>query len=129
MIRILHLTDFHLNDKTLRDWNDFMKEPFLTKISCLNTQKKIDLVLFTGDLIDKAGFDFGSVSEGLNTFKENIIEPILKILDLDVSKFIICPGNHDINRNADKDYVHNGLKSKLTTIDSINAFTNEPETD
>ena len=28
MLRILHLTDFHLNKKTLKDWDDFLKEAF-----------------------------------------------------------------------------------------------------
>ena len=32
MLRILHLTDFHLNKKTLKDWDDFLKEAFLNKI-------------------------------------------------------------------------------------------------
>lgn len=127
MIRILHLTDFHLNIKTLKDWNDFLKEAFFKKIEELQIENPIDLVLFTGDLIDKAGEDFGSTEEGLNTFNENIIKPILNKLDLDISKFIICPGNHDINRNADKPFHEIGLKGSLNSIDKINSFTNSDE--
>ncbi|WP_405607030.1 metallophosphoesterase [Polaribacter sp. Asnod1-A03] len=129
MIRILHLTDFHLNNKTLKDWDDFLKDAFFRKLDELQKDKKIDLVLFTGDLIDKAGKDYGSAREGFNSFKKYIIEPILTKLDIDISKFIICPGNHDINRNADKSFHESGLKQDLKTIDSVNAFTNFNEND
>ncbi|MBD1428506.1 metallophosphoesterase [Sphingobacterium litopenaei] len=129
MIRILHLTDFHLNNKTLKDWNDFMRVPFLNKIDELNKDQNIDLVLFTGDLIDQAGKDFGSVTNGLNTFNEEVIKPILEKLNLDISKFIICPGNHDINRNADKAFAHSGLTNELKSIEAVNAFTNTLEDD
>ncbi|WP_163411224.1 metallophosphoesterase [Flavobacterium ajazii] len=129
MIRILHLTDFHLNTKTLKDWNDFLKVPFLKKITEINNVQNIDLVLFTGDMIDKAGKDFGSVSDALYSFKENVISPILIELNLDISRFIICPGNHDINRNADKPFHESGLKHDLDSIDKINSFTNLNEDD
>lgn len=136
MIRILHLTDFHLNKKTLKDWDDFLKEAFLKKIEELQKENPIDLVLFTGDMIDKAGFDFKEIDDtiqpttkALNKFKKHIIEPILEKLNIDISKFIICPGNHDINRNADKSFVESGLKTDLTTIDAINVFTNSTEND
>lgn len=136
MIRILHLTDFHLNKKTLKDWDDFLKEAFFFKIEELQNENPIDLVLFTGDMIDKAGFDFKETDDtiqptvkALNKFKKHIIEPILEKLNIDISKFIICPGNHDINRNADKSFVESGLKTDLTTIDAINMFTNSDEND
>lgn len=42
MIRILHLTDFHLNNRTLRDWNDFYKDSFFEKIN--EFQKEVKLI-------------------------------------------------------------------------------------
>lgn len=136
MIRILHLTDFHLNRKTLKDWDDFLKDAFFKKIEELQNEKPIDLVLFTGDMLDKAGFDFKEINDSiqpttkaLNKFKKHIVEPILEKLNIDISKFIICPGNHDINRTADKNFVESGLKADLITIDAINQFTNSTEND
>ena len=136
MIRILHLTDFHLNKKTLKDWDGFLKEAFFKKIEELQNENPIDLVLFTGDMIDKAGFDFKEVDDtiqptvkALNKFKKHIIEPILEKLNLDISRFIICPGNHDINRNADKPFHETGLRSDLDSIDKVNSFTNLNEDD
>ena len=136
MIRILHLTDFHLNKKTLKDWDDFLKEAFFKKIEELQKENPIDLVLFTGDLIDKAGNDFKEkddvvtpTTKALRIFIDQVINPILEKLNIDISRFIICPGNHDIDRNADKPFHESGLKSDLNSIDKINSFTNQNEDD
>ncbi len=136
MIRILHLTDFHLNKKTLKDWDGFLKEAFLKKIEELHKENSIDLVLFTGDLIDKAGIDFKEkddlvtpTTKALRIFKDQVINPILEKLNIDISRFIICPGNHDIDRNADKPFHESGLKSDLNSIDKINSFANQNEDD
>lgn len=127
MIRILHLTDFHLNKRTLRDWNDFYKESFINKVNEFHEKCNIDLVVFTGDLIDKAGKDFNGASNAFNVFRESIVEPILKSLELDVSQFIICPGNHDIDRSADDEIDENGLKSTLISSDKIISFIENSE--
>ena len=136
MLRILHLTDFHLNKKTLKDWDDFLKEALLKKIDELQNENPIDLVLFTGDLIDKAGNDFkendalvAPTTKALAIFKDQVINPILEKLNIDISRFIICPGNHDINRNADKPFHEIGLKGNLDSIDKINSFINSNEED
>lgn len=129
MIRILHLTDFHLNKKTAKDWEDFLKDAFFKKLNDLQNATPIDLVVFTGDMIDKAGSDFGSVKNGLEFFKNIVINPILDKLNLDISKFIICPGNHDVNRQADKPFNEVGLKTDLNSIDKVNSFINSEEED
>lgn len=122
MIRILHLTDFHLDNRTLEDWNKFYKEALFNKIDEIQSVKRIDLVLFTGDMIDKAGKDFGSVKEGLESFNKNVIQPILQKLELDVSRFILCPGNHDINRFKDDEIDENGVKTTLTSTEKVIDF-------
>jgi len=38
MIRILHLTDFHLNPKNLRDWKNHVKEKMLPKMNLLDPE-------------------------------------------------------------------------------------------
>lgn len=134
MIRILHLTDFHLNTTTLSDWNDFYKEAFLKKIEELKGEKKIDLVLFTGDLIDKGGFSFKEEGEKISTqikafsiFKNQVIDSILEKLDLDISRFIICPGNHDINRFADDEVDEIGLKGILNSPEKVIEFVKKSD--
>lgn len=124
MVRILHLTDFHLSNRTLRDWNDFYKDAFFEKLAELNSEREIDLIFFTGDLIDKGGKDFGSARKALDEFQIKIITPILELLNKDLSRLIICPGNHDIYRNADSKIDENGLKTTLTSSDEVIDFIN-----
>ena len=69
MVRILHLTDFHLDFRTLKDWNNFYKDAFFAKLTELNLEKPIDFVLFTGDLLDKGGKDFKGAKKGFEEFK------------------------------------------------------------
>lgn len=127
MIRILHLTDFHLNKRTLRDWNDFYKDSFLEKVKEFNEKSNIDLVVFTGDLIDKAGKDLEGATNAFDLFEKNIIKPILETLELDISKFIICPGNHDIVRLADDEIDENGLRTTLISSEKIISFIENSE--
>ena len=129
MIRILHLTDFHLNKRTLNDWNDFLSEAFFTKIDELQAVKKIDIVAFTGDLLDKGGISFGTATDGFNMFNLEIIQPILNRLSLDISSFIICPGNHDINRYADDEFVENGIKATLVNSEKIIDFISKRDSE
>ena len=32
MIRIIHLSDFHLNEQNLRDWKNYIKDALLKKL-------------------------------------------------------------------------------------------------
>lgn len=127
MIRILHLTDFHLDTRTLKDWNNFYKEALFKKLTELNTENPIDFIVFTGDLIDKGGKDFKGATKGFEEFKTHVILPILELLQLEISRFIITPGNHDINRFADSKIDENGLKSTLTTSQEVIDFMEEAE--
>lgn len=127
MIRILHITDFHLNKRTLRDWNDFYKDSFFEKLRELENENKIDLVVFTGDLLDKGGKDFEGAAQGFAVFEEEIISPLLEHLDLDISRFIICPGNHDIERDADDEIDEEGMKAVMTSSDKVMNFINKAE--
>ncbi|MFB9079644.1 metallophosphoesterase [Flavobacterium procerum] len=127
MIRILHLTDFHLDTRTLKDWNNFYKDALLEKLKELNEIRPIDFIVFTGDLIDKGGKDFKGATKGFEEFKINVILPILELLQLEISRFIITPGNHDINRFADGKIDENGLKSTLTNAQEVIDFMDKAE--
>lgn len=112
MLKIAHISDFHLNKSTLDDWNKFIKPAFLELM-----QKEFPegnaLIACTGDILDKGGHDFGGVEQGLKVFKDEVIAPILSGLDIPVSNFVCIPGNHDIDRNADDEVSINGLNCIL----------------
>ena len=64
--------------------------------------------------LPKTEFIWGTeFNKALKIFKDQVINPILEKLNIDISRFIICPGNHDINRNADKHFHEIGLKSSF----------------
>lgn len=108
MIRILHLTDFHLNKTTLRDWNNYLKDALISTLKHENSITPIDIVAFTGDMIDMGGKDLEGATKAFNIFHENIIQSILQTTNLPIEKFLIVPGNHDIVREADSERIELG---------------------
>ncbi len=101
MIRIIHLSDFHLNKKSLKDWNNYLKPVLLKKLLEIHNHYPITFIAFTGDLIDIGGSDFDDIKTAFKIFDENIVAPILDFLSLNRNNFIIIPGNHDIDRTKD----------------------------
>ena len=103
MVRIIHLTDFHLDPKNLRDWKNYVKEPMINKFNELNESKKIGFIAFTGDIIDKGGKGYKNAAEAFGLFKKEVILPITENLQLPISKLLIIPGNHDVVRSEDSE--------------------------
>lgn len=101
MIRILHLSDFHLNQKTLKDWKQYLRDALIENISILEDESRLTFIAFTGDLIDLGGSDFKDIDTAFATFKTEVIVPIIKHTRMSIDKFLIVPGNHDILRNSD----------------------------
>lgn len=103
-MNILHITDLHysLTMGGLTKQRNLIAS-FLSDIS--NFKNNIDLVIFSGDLVN-----IGDNDTVFNKASEEFLEPILKSLNLTKDKLIICPGNHDIDRN-------NVTKSVIKYID------------
>ncbi len=100
MLRIIHLSDFHLNKNNVSDWNSYVKDALFKLL-----KDKIDInttfFICTGDLVDKGGKDYSSIEDAFNEFKKQVITPICDFFSLPYEHFIITPGNHDIVRNAE----------------------------
>ena len=123
MIRIVHLSDTHLCKSLLYDAENFVLRALIDDLKKFNTEKQIDLITITGDLIDKGGKDFNDdILEAFLTFEEKIINSIAKDLNLSNMRFFICPGNHDIDRNADSIYEERGLSEILLDTEKVNEF-------
>ncbi len=78
--------------------------------------------MLTGDIIDKGGESFFSISEAFSEFKLKIINPILSSLDLPIERFLIIPGNHDLNKKSDTEWEDDGLKTYLKDPVQIQSF-------
>lgn len=111
MIRLIHLTDFHLNPQNLKDWTSYVKVPLLTTLKSLHDEKSIDLITFTGDLIDVGGKDYESAKTAFTLFKDEVILPIITSLNLTIDRFLIIPGNHDVVRSLDEEPIELGYQS------------------
>lgn len=122
MLRIIHFSDFHLNKKNLEDWNYFIKDSLLNELTRVQGEAPIDLIFLTGDLVDKGGKDFESIDEAFEEFQKNIIVPILSRVQLPIERFLIIPGNHDLDQKADKEFTDIGLRSYFDSEDKIQSF-------
>lgn len=111
MLRILHLSDLHLvkehpaMDTLLMYLNRSMDE--------IQEDRGIDLVIFTGDLIDKGGASFGDINTAFKKFEEVVITPILEKLKLSKDRFVFIPGNHDTENDIGKQYMKKDFLGKI----------------
>jgi len=128
-VRFVHLSDFHLSKSGVKDLNEMIIRALLIDLEEFNAEKKIDLIFFTGDLIDQGGKSFNSIDEAFMEFDKHVITPIVDTLGIDKSKFIFVPGNHDIDRNADDRHTEIGLSEDLNNEKKVIDFIDtNPET-
>ena len=103
-MRILHFSDVHLsNDKKAAV--EALRDRMIEKLSELKASgaPKIDLVVFSGDFLDKSGYDgdgnsYESLREGLDAFDTIFITPLMECLELKKDRFIMAMGNHEVVR-------------------------------
>ena len=118
-MNIVHLSDFHLNPNNLSDWEMYIKDALISLIK-ENTKDNNELfIICTGDLIDKGGKDYGGVLPALNLFKDKVINPLIKETGISLDRFIITPGNHDIDRNADDKISNAGLRTLFSSDEGV----------
>lgn len=123
-MRFIHLSDFHIKKEGMKDLSQLIKA-LSEDLTRFNSSRKIDFILFTGDLIDQGGRSFESINQAFLEFEKNVISPLTKTLNIDKNRFIFIPGNHDIDRNADDIYDENGLLSVLSNEPAVSSFIDE----
>ena len=74
-MRIIHFSDFHLDKSNLTQSNNIVYHLENT-LKLINQEKNIDLILFTGDMINQGGQNFPTVEEAFKTFK--IVRKVIK---------------------------------------------------
>ena len=101
-MRLIHFSDFHLNEEHKSDWNDYVKESLYALLQDIPDFKWEDtFVICTGDIIDQGGADCKSIDDAFIQFRELVVNPLISDLDMPQDHFIMVPGNHDIDRCAD----------------------------
>jgi hypothetical protein len=100
--KILHLTDFHLHDIDTSSKEHFRKdyyEQYLTPLlEIVQKIGKIDCIIATGDFIDRGKENFKNFEHA-----KHILEYTAKTLSIKNENIGICIGNHDFDRDLDKE--------------------------
>ena len=85
----------------------------MDKLQEINQEANIDLVIFSGDMIDKGGKYFGkSLAECLRDFKDKIITPLVNQLQIGYHQFLFVPGNHEVVRDLRNDVSIGKIKTE-----------------
>lgn len=103
-MKILHFSDFHLRPNKQGERSMDIFNRMMDKLQEINQEANIDLVIFSGDMIDKGGKHFGKpLAECLHDFKDKIITPLVTQLHIGYHQFLFVPGNHEVVRDLRKD--------------------------
>ncbi|MFM2386603.1 MAG: hypothetical protein RL660_1360 [Bacteroidota bacterium] len=113
-MRILHLSDFHYSSNK----NEFQQRNIVTLlIAALKKSGKIDLVIFSGDLVFS-----GERAQDFAEAHSLLIDAIQTALAIDYNNIVICQGNHDIARGECLSSLAEYSKTKLRTNEEIENF-------
>ncbi|WP_170312520.1 metallophosphoesterase, partial [Botryobacter ruber] len=124
-MRIVQLSDIHLSNTNLEDLRNHYLESLLNDLENYNKQKPIDVILFTGDLVDKGGASLGD--NPYEIFENELITPIIKALAFDKNKILFIPGNHDIDVNLIDEDNEFKLSRTLTGIEANKIIKDQAE--
>lgn len=115
-MNILHLTDLHYNPESYEKFSQHnMIEKLLEYISGLN--KKIDLVIFSGDLVFK-----GNEIEDFQMAKREFLDKLCDKLNITENEIILSPGNHDMDRSFRSESLEEKFETKIKDSDSLFHF-------
>lgn len=126
-MRILHFSDFHLDGRHI-DKAKYVLNYMLKALNEIGKEQKIDLVLFSGDMLVQGGKGFNDdLKQGFENFHEVVISPLMQCLGLPESHFIFTPGNHDIDRDADSSRFEDNLEKDAQSLEGIIGLTTAPD--
>ena len=126
-MRIIHFSDAHFQPGTAISKSQRLADRFIDSLKVIHQEKPIDLIIFSGDMIDRGGKDFTSMSDAFMNFKNLIIDKILSSLNLGHDRFVFVCGNHDVVRGKDSQYMEKGLATDLNDITSLDDFVRDPK--
>ena len=90
--RILHVSDLHWDSETAEDQRLVIRK-FQDDLKSLAKDRKIDALVFSGDLVKR-----GQDAAAFLIAKSELLDPLEDIVGLTSNDILICPGNHDDDR-------------------------------
>ena len=108
-IGILHLSDIHVSEKSIPDIDVLIKK-LIKDIELVKEEQamNIDMVCFAGDLIERGDYAFENESQ-IKLAEDHFINPLLDALGLPDDRFILVPGNHEVDRRKIATATEKGL--------------------
>lgn len=110
-MRILHISDFHFEDKNLLEYTDMVKS-----LCEAVKDKSIDIIVFSGDLVYKA-----TDRKYYDKVDDLLWKPLLAATGLSINEILLVPGNHDVNRDVEIPAITASLQD-CNSWDSLNDF-------
>lgn len=107
-MRIVHISDIHLSKDNYDVIQNYYIDHFIEIIENEQKEGEINLIVITGDLVDKGGDSlleiekFNSINDPYIIFEQTFIDPIKNQLKFDNSKILFIPGNHDVDGKSIK---------------------------
>lgn len=96
-LNIMHISDAHIQKKNELEIKEVVDKLISDALKVQNENSfKIDLVCFTGDLIQR-GDNALKDEKQLEIANTILIEPLLHGLNLTKDKFLLVPGNHEVD--------------------------------
>jgi predicted MPP superfamily phosphohydrolase len=118
-VRIVHMSDLHAAKGSAFD-QERIAAAALEDLERAHAQRAVDLLVFSGDLA------FAGPAEEFELGEELLLEPARERLGLSRTQTVLVPGNHDVDRRGIVDFVEEGLISRLTSRESVNAVLAQP---
>lgn len=129
MTRIIHLSDIHFNKNYLAESEAYLLEPLKRDLKRFHNENPIDLIVFSGDLIDKAGQSFdNNIDVAFLEFEDKFVNPISECLNIDKSRFFFAPGNHDMKIDEDLEKDESWIDKELSDADKLRTYVKNLET-
>ena len=123
---ILHLSDIHASEKskvTIQRLVGLLKTDIQTMQERHNVS--IKMICISGDLIN-SGDD---ADAQLVIILEELLQPLMDLLNLDEKSIFVVAGNHEIKRKMVVPFIETGLSSTLTSETAIDEFISTVNTD
>jgi predicted MPP superfamily phosphohydrolase len=120
-LNILHISDVHFSASKLKDF-EFVRDALLKDLPAQIENVRPHLVIFSGDIVHAGGKD-----DDFYLAHQQLVEPVLKLINLPADRFFIVPGNHDVDRDEVRNdpVSEDGQFTSLSSREALNAFIDQ----
>lgn len=123
-LRIVHFSDTHFDRQQISNFKNNIVNPLIRDLTSFHQETPIDLICFTGDLVDKGGN--GEIKQALDEFKVCFIDRVANELNIPIEHFPIIPGNHEVEKAKINKFTEQSLSRVLTDDLSIDESMYDP---